>query len=66
MAEIQPFRAFRYDTHRVNLADVLTQPYDKISPAMQESYYAKSPYNLIAIEKGLVLPTDSPRSESVV
>ena len=61
MAEIQPFRAFRYDTNRVNLADVLTQPYDKISPAMQESYYAKSPYNLIAIEKGLVLPTDSPQ-----
>jgi uncharacterized protein (DUF1015 family) len=61
MAEIQPFRAFRYDINRVNLADVLTQPYDKISPAMQESYYAKSPYNLIAIEKGRVLPTDSPQ-----
>jgi uncharacterized protein (DUF1015 family) len=61
MAEIQPFRAFRYDTNRVNLADVLTQPYDKISPAMQESYYAKSPYNLVAIEKGRVLPNDSPQ-----
>ena len=59
MAEIQPFRAFRYDTNRVPLSDVLTQPYDKISPAMQEAYYAKSPYNLIAIEKGRVLPSDS-------
>jgi uncharacterized protein (DUF1015 family) len=59
MAEIQPFRAFRYDTNRVPLSDVLTQPYDKISPAMQEGYYAKSPYNLIAIEKGRVLPGDS-------
>ena len=60
MAEIQPFRAFRYDTNRVKLDDVLTQPYDKISPTMQEGYYAKSPYNLIAIEKGRALPTDSP------
>ena len=61
MAEIQPFRAFRYDTNRVPLSNVLTQPYDKISPAMQEAYYAKSPYNLIAIEKGRVLPGDSPQ-----
>ena len=60
MAEIRPFRAFRYDTHRVALQDVLTQPYDKISPAMQERYYAASPYNLIAIEKGKALPGDSP------
>jgi uncharacterized protein (DUF1015 family) len=59
MAEIQPFRAFRYDTNRVKLADVLTQPYDKISPAMQEGYYAKSPYNLVVIEKGRVGPDDS-------
>jgi uncharacterized protein (DUF1015 family) len=61
MAEIQPFRAYRYDTDRVKLTDVLTQPYDKISPAMQEGYYAKSPYNLIAIEKGRVQPDDSPQ-----
>jgi uncharacterized protein (DUF1015 family) len=60
MAEIQPFRAYRYDTNRVALSDVLTQPYDKITPAMQERYYAASPYNLIAIEKGRALPADSP------
>jgi uncharacterized protein (DUF1015 family) len=63
MADIRPFRAFRYDTHRVALKDVLTQPYDKISPAMQERYYAASDYNLIAIEKGRVLPGDSPSVE---
>jgi uncharacterized protein (DUF1015 family) len=60
MAEIQPFRAYRYDTNRVALKDVLTQPYDKITPAMQEQYYAASPYNLIAVEKGRVSPDDSP------
>ncbi len=62
MAEIQPFRAYRYDTNRVALKDVLTQPYDKITPAMQEAYYAASPYNLIAIEKGRSLPDDTPEN----
>jgi uncharacterized protein (DUF1015 family) len=60
MAEIRPFRAYRYDTQRVALADVLTQPYDKITPAMQERYYAASPYNLIAIEKGMAASSDTP------
>jgi uncharacterized protein (DUF1015 family) len=60
MAEIQPFHAYRYDTNRVALKDVLTQPYDKITPAMQDGYYAASPYNLIAVEKGRVLPDDAP------
>ncbi|SRR5579875_689580 len=64
MAEIQPFRAFRFDPNRVALQDVLTQPYDKITPAMQERYYAASPYNLIAIEKGRIFPGDS-KEESV-
>lgn len=59
MAEIQPFRAFRYDTGKVKLADVLTQPYDKISSAMQEKYYAASPYNLISVEKGKVFADDT-------
>ncbi|HXO04715.1 MAG TPA: DUF1015 domain-containing protein [Candidatus Sulfotelmatobacter sp.] len=59
MAEVHPFRALRYDTNRVKLADVLTQPYDKITPLMQERYYATSPYNLIAIEKGKSFPDDT-------
>jgi uncharacterized protein (DUF1015 family) len=62
MAEIQTFRAYRYDTNRVRLKDVLTQPYDKITPAMQEAYYAASPYNLITIEKGRTLPGDTPEN----
>ena len=39
MAEVHPFRALRHDTNRVKLGDVLTQPYDKITPVMQERYY---------------------------
>ncbi len=59
MAEIRAFRAYRYDTKRVAPADVLTQPYDKITPAMQERYYAASPYNLVPIEKGRAQADDS-------
>jgi uncharacterized protein (DUF1015 family) len=62
MAEIQAFAAFRYNTERVALHDVLTQPYDKITPAMQERYYAASPYNLISIEKGKSFPDDTPQN----
>ena len=62
MAEIRPFRAYRYDTNRVALKDVLTQPYDKITPEMQERYYAASAYNLIAIEKGKPAAGDTPEN----
>ncbi len=52
MAIIKPFPAWRYDTGRVRLEDVVTQPYDKISPEMQERYYAASPNNLVRIILG--------------
>lgn len=52
MASLFPFRALRYDPERVRLADVVTQPYDKITPAMQERYYAASLYNLVRIVLG--------------
>lgn len=52
MARIFPFRALRYDAERVRLQDVVTQPYDKITPAMRERYYAASPYNLVRIILG--------------
>ena len=52
MADILPFRALRYDLQRVSASQVVTQPYDKITPAMQERYYAASPYNLVRIILG--------------
>jgi uncharacterized protein (DUF1015 family) len=60
MADIFPFRAYRYNPQRVQPADVLTQPYDKITPAMQQRYVRSSPYNLITVEKGEPRPSDSP------
>jgi len=59
MAHIEPFRALRYDPARVALATVATQPYDKITPAMQDAYYASSPYNLVRIILGKRSANDS-------
>lgn len=59
MAHIQPFRAFRYDPARVALDQVITQPYDKITPEMQERYYSASPHNLVRIILGKRFATDT-------
>jgi len=52
MAHIQPFRAFRYDPEKVSPAQVVTQPYDKITPELQDRYYAASPHSLVRIILG--------------
>ncbi len=52
MADIHPFRALRYDSKLVSPAQVVTQPYDKITPALQDRYYAASPHNLVRIILG--------------
>ncbi|HEY6489930.1 MAG: DUF1015 domain-containing protein [Terracidiphilus sp.] len=65
MASIYPFRAWRYNPSAVKLDDVVTQPYDKISPAMQQAYYQRSPYNLVRIILGLPELFDAERGESV-
>jgi uncharacterized protein (DUF1015 family) len=63
MARIYPFRALRYDTSRVHMEDVVTQPYDKITPQMQQRYYERSPYNLIRIILGKHEPGDTEPQE---
>jgi uncharacterized protein (DUF1015 family) len=65
MARIYPFRAWRYNPATVRLDDVVTQPYDKISPSMQQAYYQRSPYNLVRIILGLPELFDAERGESV-
>ena len=65
MARIYPFRAWRYNPSVVKLDDVVTQPYDKISPSMQQAYYQRSPFNLVRIILGLPELFDAERGESV-
>jgi uncharacterized protein (DUF1015 family) len=65
MAVVLPFAALRYDPKKVgSLEQVLTQPYDKISPEMQRDYLRRSPYNLARLIKGESKPDDTP-SENV-
>jgi uncharacterized protein (DUF1015 family) len=59
MADIHPFRAFRYDPRQVSPDQVVTQPYDKITPTLQDRYYAASPYNLVRIILGRREETDN-------
>jgi uncharacterized protein (DUF1015 family) len=58
MAQIFPFKAWRYNPERVAIQQVVTQPYDKITPEMQAKYYESSPYNLVRIILGQRLPGD--------
>ncbi len=60
MADIYPFRAFRYDPQRVSPAQVVTQPYDKITPALQDRYYEASPHNLVRVILGRREENDNP------
>jgi uncharacterized protein (DUF1015 family) len=52
MARIKPFRPYRYAPKAGKLDDLVTQPYDKISPEMQTRYLAQSPYNLVRVILG--------------
>ena len=62
---IYPFEALRYDTSKVALEQVVTQPYDKISPAMQQAYYDASPYNLVRVILGKRFDTDTETGANV-
>lgn len=54
MAFLYPFRGFRYNKAVVgDYNRVVTQPYDKTTPAMQEEYYRRSPYNVVRITLSL-------------
>ena len=52
MAQIYPFQPFRYSEKAGPAENLVTQPYDKISPEMQRRYLSLSPYNLVRIILG--------------
>ena len=48
MADVQPFRAVRYDVGKAGpLEHLVAPPYDVISPAERERYRARSPHNVV-------------------
>src|SRR5258708_6887194 len=61
MTRIEPFNAYRYTTVAGPIEKLVTQPYDKISPAMQERYLSLSPHNLVRVILGQRLQDDTDR-----
>jgi uncharacterized protein (DUF1015 family) len=59
MARIKPFRPYRYAADAGKLDDLVTQPYDKITPEMQTGYLAQSPYNLVRVILGERFESDT-------
>ncbi len=54
MTRIHPFRGFRYNEDVVkDLNRVVTQPYDRTTPSMQDEYYQRSPHNVVRITLNL-------------
>lgn len=60
MHTVVPFRAWRYDVTRAGeLSRLIAPPYDVIDPALQSRLYARSPYNIVRVDFGMVTPSDS-------
>lgn len=60
MADIQAFRAFRYDLGRAGaLADVIAPPFDCINPQLRDSLEARSANNVVRIDLSRDEPGDS-------
>ena len=60
MAQIIPFRGYRYDPAVVgDISDVVTPPYDRVYPNVQQACYQRSPHNIVRMIKGLSEEADS-------
>jgi uncharacterized protein (DUF1015 family) len=60
MADIQAFRAYRYDLGRAGaLSDLIAPPYDVIDPALQDALYKRSPNNVIRLILNKETPADT-------
>lgn len=53
MADVRPFRGWRFDPARVDLGAAVCPPYDVISPEEQRAYHARDAHNVIRVELGL-------------
>jgi len=61
MADVRPFRGLRYNQTIVGeLSGIICPPFDTISAELQTSLEHRSPYNVVRLELGETLPTDTP------
>lgn len=58
MAEVKAFKALRY-TDTKNMKNLVTPPYDIISPDAQKNYYDRDKNNVIRLEYGIINESDS-------
>ncbi len=59
MAEVRGFRGVRFNPRYVDDFDrVICPPYDVIDERLQEELYRRSPYNIVRLELGKILPGD--------
>jgi len=60
MADVLPFAAVRYNTKEkgIDLAQVISPPYDVISPEMQQALYDRHPNNFVRLDYGKIQPND--------
>ena len=62
MPQVRPFKGILYNRDKVpDLKDVITPPYDVISPAEQEEYHQRHPNNMIYLVLGRTDPLDTER-----
>jgi uncharacterized protein (DUF1015 family) len=60
MAEVHPFRGILYNPeHIADMADVVTPPYDVISPRQQEAFYNQHANNVVRLILGKAQPEDT-------
>ena len=60
MVKVNPFRGITYNKEKVDcLDDVMSPPYDIISPEMQNELYEKHPYNFVRLILGKQKPKDN-------
>ncbi len=69
MSRIQPLRGWRYDlaaAGAASLDELLTPPYDVISPAQQAAFYVRQPHNVVRLELTRDEPSDDDRANRYV
>lgn len=56
---LKPFQAIRYSLNKVNIAAVVSPPYDVINSQLQQQLYTQSPYNIVRLILGQTYADDT-------
>lgn len=62
MTEVIPFKGFIYNSNLVNIAEVVSPPYDIITETKKDVLYERSAYNIVRVDFGKTDPIDNESS----